>query len=995
MQGFNSKQIYFLFSFFGLVIVILYYIVSYLQLGGNLETRFLQSAQKQLNFHEAMIKSRIEHYHREVQTLAKSPLFSECIQGYQKKHPDLIKKAHEYLLDRAKSHDDMMQIRYIDNNGQEQLRVERHDIAAPPFIISDKKLQNKKKRYYVKEIAQLPQGAVLYTPIDLNIEHGKIVRPLQPTMRIGTPLFINGKRSGMLVINIFMQKFLRQFQDSAMYHLYMTDARGNFILHTNTIYNWSRELGKKHTLHDEMPEVASAILASESFSNDHLFSKRLFFAPSSQYFLVAQLNTALINSQKSELNREFMLIALIVILISLPFGLSIARRFELLSSRLRAIINSLGDGLFILDKNEKTSYVNNKAVELLEYSSAELLNRRNHKLLQHGDSEGNYIDEEDCPIHHSNQTMQQVHRDDNTFVTKSGRLIHVEYTTTPLLVHNSYEGSITLFKDITSRKLLEADLKNVTQSLRNERNLFVTGPVIVFTWKNEDNWPVHYVSPNVADLFGYSDLTFIEGSVSYPEVIHPEDIERVTKEVEKAITDNKETLIHQPYRIISKEGHIHWVYDKTTIVREESGESIQLHGYIIDITEQKELEEGLKHSESKYRHLVENTVTGVFQIDETGKLLYANEALLNILDCEEPDHIYDDGNNYIFRRIKDRDTFVTTLKNEEKVDSYEFLLRTHKEKTKNVVISAQYLDGIISGMMIDMSDVVIAEKEIEKLSKVIEQIDDIVTITDTTGVITYVNQAFSRFTGYSKEDAIGRTPRLYKSDKHSKLDMQKLWETILEGNVYRGVIINKKKSGELFYEEKTITPLTNEYGTTIAYVSTGKDITDRVEMEIKLERLASTDYLTGLYNRFKFEELFEKESNRSHRYEVPLSLIMFDIDYFKKINDTYGHDIGDLALKELTKLVASHIRQSDVFARWGGEEFMLLTPEIDKDAAFMLAEKLRKAISKFAFTEVGHINCSFGVVELQQEDTFNTLSQRVDKALYQAKEGGRNRTEIL
>jgi len=292
----------------------------------------------------------------------------------------------------------------------------------------------------------------------------------------------------------------------------------------------------------------------------------------------------------------------------------------------------------------------------------------------------------------------------------------------------------------------------------------------------------------------------------------------------------------------------------------------------------------------------------------------------------------------------------------------------------------------------DITQRKMVEKEIEKLSKVIDQIDDLVTITDPKGYLTYVNKAFCKFTGYSREEVLGETPRVYKSDKHSIEEIEELWETILVGEVYRGVIINKKKNGELFYEEKTITPLMNEKGDISSFVSTGKDITNRVEMEGELEKLATTDHLTGLLNRFKFEEMFTNEMFRSRRYNSPLSLIMFDIDHFKKINDTFGHDVGDSVLKEISELVSSNIRESDILARWGGEEFMLLTPQVDLDSAYELAEKLRNSVSELEFYKVGEVKCSLGVVQLNEGEDLVSLCKRVDMAMYKAKESGRNKT---
>ena len=284
--------------------------------------------------------------------------------------------------------------------------------------------------------------------------------------------------------------------------------------------------------------------------------------------------------------------------------------------------------------------------------------------------------------------------------------------------------------------------------------------------------------------------------------------------------------------------------------------------------------------------------------------------------------------------------------------------------------------------------------QITQLSRVVEQIDDAVMISDKTGMITFVNDTFCTHTGFLREESIGQKTSILKSGKHDKAFYEKMWEHILAGENFHGLVTNRKKDGEFFYEEKTITPIKNDDGDIISFVSTGKDITQRIEMEQNLEKLASTDKLTGIYNRHKFEELFDNEIERSLRYKDPLSLMMFDIDYFKKVNDTYGHDIGDMVLKDIVNLVSNSIRNVDIFARWGGEEFLILCPQTDLENTKVLAEKLRREIEEFTFSKVGNITSSFGVTVFRAKDNKKTFIKRVDDALYKAKNEGRNRVVI-
>jgi diguanylate cyclase (GGDEF)-like protein len=163
----------------------------------------------------------------------------------------------------------------------------------------------------------------------------------------------------------------------------------------------------------------------------------------------------------------------------------------------------------------------------------------------------------------------------------------------------------------------------------------------------------------------------------------------------------------------------------------------------------------------------------------------------------------------------------------------------------------------------------------------------------------------------------------------------------------------------------------------------------------QLRDAASTDSLTGAYNRKSFEELLRLQTELARRYKNPLSLIMFDLDHFKRVNDTHGHLSGDYILKTLIGIVKDSIRRTDLLGRWGGEEFMLLTPGAGLEQAAELAEKIRKRVGEFHFATVGSVTISCGVAALADGDTRTDLIKKADDALYQAKDKGRNAVEVL
>ncbi len=171
-------------------------------------------------------------------------------------------------------------------------------------------------------------------------------------------------------------------------------------------------------------------------------------------------------------------------------------------------------------------------------------------------------------------------------------------------------------------------------------------------------------------------------------------------------------------------------------------------------------------------------------------------------------------------------------------------------------------------------------------------------------------------------------------------------------------------------------------------------VTHNKEMTDELKQLAVTDSLTGAYNRRQFRETIWHELNRAVRYEEALTLVAFDIDHFKAVNDTFGHSMGDEVLKKIAEIVRDNIRTTDIFARTGGEEFALISPSTDPASASEIAERLRETINSHSFESVGTVTVSFGVAGFKEGDNINAFIDRADEALYKAKELGRNRVEI-
>ncbi len=283
----------------------------------------------------------------------------------------------------------------------------------------------------------------------------------------------------------------------------------------------------------------------------------------------------------------------------------------------------------------------------------------------------------------------------------------------------------------------------------------------------------------------------------------------------------------------------------------------------------------------------------------------------------------------------------------------------------------------------------LANKELERFASILDKYVVSAKTTKDTKILE-VSTAFENASGYSKEELVGQPMNIIRHEKTKKEFFKKMWNFLLDNDNWSGELHNKKKDGTEFWLEQNIIVIRNENQEIESFVSVGQDITFKKE----LEKLSSIDKLTGILNRRKLDEFLAYELSVTKRYSKNLSLIIVDIDHFKDVNDNYGHQMGDKVLFKITKLITNLIRESDVFGRFGGEEFLIICPETNKDQAFILAEKLRNEVANYNFDKIGQKTISLGIGQFTTDDTEETLIKKADIALYESKNNGRNQTTI-
>jgi len=262
----------------------------------------------------------------------------------------------------------------------------------------------------------------------------------------------------------------------------------------------------------------------------------------------------------------------------------------------------------------------------------------------------------------------------------------------------------------------------------------------------------------------------------------------------------------------------------------------------------------------------------------------------------------------------------------------------------------------------------------------------IVSKASLDGKITYANDEFCKISEYTLDELIGNNHRILCHPDQPKQEFKRLWETITAKKIYKGTLKNISKSGKVYYVDATIAPILDKEGNILEYLAIRYNVTDHIQAI----NYAYTDNLTGIANRNKFEEVIDYELRQTKRYNFPMCLAIVDIDHFKAFNDNFGHLIGDEVLVALAQSLKKNIRETDLFARWGGEEFVILLKNTDVERSLRVLEKFRVIIENIQHDKAGRITASFGVTEYQKGDTLDMMLQRADEALYQAKDAGRN-----
>lgn len=540
-------------------------------------------------------------------------------------------------------------------------------------------------------------------------------------------------------------------------------------------------------------------------------------------------------------------------------------------------------------------------------------------------------------------------------------------------------------------KLHEANIR-VKQSEELFRNMFETNEAVMLLIEPESG---HIIDANRAAcrFYGYPKETLLQmdmGAINLSSSING------AQECMEAFKNNCNPCVCV-HRLASGQERLVEIYSSPVNYLGK----VLLYLIIFDITARWQAEKELKF----YRYLFENSLNEIYIFHpETLKFIAVNRGARENLGYsqEELNEMTPLDLKPEFDLQSLRELLAPLSEGKQEHIIFNTLQRRKDGSLYPAEVHLQLVEfmkeKVYVALIIDVTERRAMEKELQErneiLSTIMESARDAIIMIDDKGNVTFWNPAAERLFGYSREEVMGKElhrlmiqdERLYEVYKEAFKRFQLSGKRSAVGKTIE--LKAKHKDGHEINVELSLSAV--KIKDVWHAVGIVRDISERKKFEELLYRQSITDPLTNIYNRRFFMQMLEQEMERTRRYGKSFSVIMFDLDHFKSVNDRFGHAAGDMVLKSVADMIKGRIRKTDYFARWGGEEFIILLPETSVEDAAGLAEELREQLSSMTLPEVGRVTASFGVAGYRTSDTIDTILMRADSMLYEAKAAGRN-----
>jgi len=437
-----------------------------------------------------------------------------------------------------------------------------------------------------------------------------------------------------------------------------------------------------------------------------------------------------------------------------------------------------------------------------------------------------------------------------------------------------------------------------------------------------------------------------------------------------------------------------------------AGQQTELFCVDVDLTERKRVEQALQESEHRYRTMIEWTPEAI-GVHRNGKVVYVNPAAIRMFGAQSAqemigkpimDLVHPDSRAFALARAQ------VVANNGLSVPLVEEKYLRMDGSAIDVEVQATRIvfDGKDANLIAvrDVTERKRAQEKLQLAAKVFSHAREAIMITSASGDIIDVNEAFSRITGYSREEVLGQNPRLLSSGRQGKEYYAAMWRGLAAQGHWYGEVWNRRKNGEVYAEMQTISAVRGAQGEVQQYVALFSDITATKEHQQQLEHIAHFDALTGLPNRVLLADRLHQAMAQTQRRGQQTAVAFLDLDGFKAINDTHGHDAGDQLLIALATRMKQALREGDTLARMGGDEFVAVLVDLtDLASCVPLLNRLLTAAA--LPVQIGNValqvSASLGVTFYPQAEIVDAdqLLRQADQAMYQAKLAGKNRYHVF
>jgi diguanylate cyclase (GGDEF)-like protein/PAS domain S-box-containing protein len=657
--------------------------------------------------------------------------------------------------------------------------------------------------------------------------------------------------------------------------------------------------------------------------------------------------------------------------------------------------------IMIFDIYGCINYVNDNFCKLCGYSKEELIGQ-NNLILGSTNQSKSYLTLIDKAL-----KKGDIWHDKLKIQDKDGQYYKVDRTIIPFLdPDDKKEMYVNIYAEIT-------DENEILNSLYSDTFAIDQHSVIT---KTDKAGTIIYANDNFCKISGYSKEELIGQNHSL--LNSGNQPKSYWQNMYNVISEGN--IWQDKVKNKNKDGYYYWV--DTTIVpqlrldgKPESYISIRT-----DITKEIELSDTLhKHKFAMDQHAIIATT------DVKGSITYINDKFIEISGYSQEEligknhRILNSGNQpksywkSMYEKVSKGDIWQDQVKNIAKNGSYYWV--------ETSIIPFIDDDGKPNSYFSIRTDITYQKRIEEILSNQRFAMDQhsIIAMTDTSGSITYVNDKFCNISGYTEDELIGQNHRILNSGSQSKSYWKDMYKVLVGKGIWQDEVKNRSKDGQYYWVDTTIVPFFDSNGKADSYISIRTDITKYKKIQEELEKyqnnleqivqertielakandklkiLSEIDTLTGLLNRRRLKIDFNHELKRVKRFDRKMALYFIDLDKFKNINDTYGHEIGDNLLQDVSKKLLHLLRENEYLYRIGGDEFCILIPEFnEKKELKVIAERLMKEILNIKFIDSSKIDigCSIGISIFPQDgDTLAELMSAADNAMYFVKNSGRN-----